>query len=152
MICPNCGIDYKDVPTGKIPGHFYRSDSSYNQKERRYGIQCTNCGFVGEWIAKATGNPYRKRENHIDVNQIDLFDNDELSLNEIQKIIGDEAAKEFSSNRMIINQVKEKLISLTLSPSDENGWIEIFELVLAAAHKNKINLMESVKEKLKERV
>jgi len=74
MICPHCLKDYRDVPAGMPPGHFYRSDDHYYKDYRRFGIQCTNCGFVAEFITTATGDPYKKREVRLDPNTINMFD------------------------------------------------------------------------------
>lgn len=75
MICPNCDKDYKDVPAGKPPGYYYRGDDHYYLPFRRFGLQCTNCGFIAEIIAKPTGEPYLKRENKDrDIKTIDMFE------------------------------------------------------------------------------
>lgn len=79
MICISCKKDYRDVPPGRPPGHFYRSDDHFYKDYRRFGMQCTNCGFVAAMITKATGDPYRKREEKEDFNQIDIFDEMEES-------------------------------------------------------------------------
>ena len=74
MICPACGKDYKDVPEGEIPGHFYRSDPHFGLKKRRFGMQCTNCGFVAEWFSYPTGEPYHKRSrSHRDEDTYEMF-------------------------------------------------------------------------------
>ena len=62
MICPKCLRDYRDPPDGKENGFFYAGDDHFYKKQRRYGLMCTNCGFIAEIIAKPTGRPYRKRE------------------------------------------------------------------------------------------
>jgi hypothetical protein len=72
MICPACRKDYRDVPNNEIPGYFYRGDDHYYKEYRRFGIACTNCGFVAEFITKATGLPYHKRP-HRDSSTIDMF-------------------------------------------------------------------------------
>lgn len=64
MICPNCKKDYKDVPANKPPGHFYRGDDHYYLTSRRFGMVCTNCGFIAEIISKPTGAPYLKRKTN----------------------------------------------------------------------------------------
>ena len=74
MNCPNCGRDYKDVPEGKVPGHFYRGDLHYGKNYRRFGYVCNNCGFCAEMIVKPTGLPYRKRDLYQDEDQFDIFD------------------------------------------------------------------------------
>lgn len=76
MICPHCEKDYKDVIDGMPPGHFYRSDDHYYKDYRRFGIQCTNCGFVAEWITTSTGDPYKKRQIKTDTNTINMFDDE----------------------------------------------------------------------------
>jgi hypothetical protein len=74
MICPKCAKDYKDVPEGRIPGHFYRGDDHFYKNYRRFGYQCTNCGFVAEFITKATGMPYKKRDIDQGPETIDMFE------------------------------------------------------------------------------
>jgi hypothetical protein len=73
MICPKCKRDYRDVPEGNPIGHFYRSDDHHYKDYRRFGMQCTNCGFVAEMITTATGDPYKKREVKLDPNTINMF-------------------------------------------------------------------------------
>ena len=78
-MCPRCNKDYKDVPEGTVPGHFYRSDDHYYKDFRRFGVQCTNCGFIAEMITRPSGDPYRKRElhNNKDQDTIDMFEDDD---------------------------------------------------------------------------
>lgn len=66
MICPNCKKDYKDVPPGKPSGGLFRSDDHFCKKERRYGMMCTNCGFIAEFITKPTGKEYKYKKNEND--------------------------------------------------------------------------------------
>jgi hypothetical protein len=73
MQCPNCGKDYRDVPEGNVPGHYYRGDEHFGKKERRFGRVCNNCGFCAEFIVKPTGLPYRKREMNDAKDQLDMF-------------------------------------------------------------------------------
>lgn len=73
MICPNCKKDYRDVPTDKICGHFYRGDDHYYKDYRRFGMLCINCGFVAEMITTATGDSYKKRKVKSDPNTINMF-------------------------------------------------------------------------------
>lgn len=78
MICPNCKKDYRDVTEDKVPGHFYRSDDHFCKNYRRFGVYCTNCGFVAEMITRATGDPYRKRDLHKkDLDTINMFNDDD---------------------------------------------------------------------------
>ena len=74
MICPHCKKDYLDVPEGFPKGHFYRSDDHHCKDYRRFGMQCTNFGFVAEMITTATGDPYKKRQVKPDANTINMFD------------------------------------------------------------------------------
>ncbi len=96
MICPNCKKDYKDVPEGIVPGHFYRSDDHYYKDFRRFGVQCTNCGFIAEMITRATGDPYRKKELNStrDQETIDMFDDDEkIELHQRSVVLKDKVKK-----------------------------------------------------------
>lgn len=61
MMCPHCGKDYKDVRPGQAPGRVYGVDDHFYRDYKRWGMICTNCGFVAEWIAKPTGQSYFKR-------------------------------------------------------------------------------------------
>lgn len=62
MTCPKCHRDYKDPAPGKEPGFFYHSDNHFGMPHRRFGMVCTYCGFIAEFISKATGEPYTKRK------------------------------------------------------------------------------------------
>ncbi len=62
MICPKCGKDYKDTKPGQAPGRVYGVDDHFYREFKRFGVVCTNCGFVAEWVAKPTGESYLKRK------------------------------------------------------------------------------------------
>lgn len=152
MICPNCKKDYRDVPEGKIPGHFYRGDDHFNKEERRYGMQCTNCGFIGEVVARITGNPYRKKDYIKDNDALDLFDQEEINFNEFQSLVGKWGEKNFGYNgsQKVIHQIKDKLLDLVVRPSDENEWAKIFLLLLYSAHINSFDLFNIAKKQFDE--
>lgn len=100
MICPDCQKDYKDVPEGNVPGHFYRSDDHYYKDFRRFGVQCTNCGFIAEMITRATGDPYRKRElNSKDPDTIDMFDDNDKIEHHQRSVILKEKVKKLSTHK-----------------------------------------------------
>lgn len=99
MICPNCKKDYKDVPEGIIPGHFYRSDDHYYKDFRRFGVQCTNCGFIAEMITRATGDPYRKRElSNKDIDTIDMFDDEKIEDHQ-KSVVLQQKVKKYASRK-----------------------------------------------------
>jgi hypothetical protein len=66
MICPNCKKDYRDVPHDRLKGFVYKVDDNYYMKKKRFGMVCTNCGFIAEFITDSTGEPYLKRERNND--------------------------------------------------------------------------------------
>lgn len=62
MKCPFCERDYRDPPAGKVNGYYYAGDNHFYKDQRRFGMQCSGCGKIAEFITKATGRLYRKRE------------------------------------------------------------------------------------------
>lgn len=81
MICPGCKRDYKDVPEGVVPGHFYKANNSFYLPHRIFGIQCSNCGKVYEFITQPTGYLYKKKDNIKMIENLDLFDKEEVIKN-----------------------------------------------------------------------
>lgn len=152
MICPNCKKDYRDVPTGNIPGHFYRGDDHFNREERRYGMACTNCGYIAEVVARVTGNPYRKKDYLKDTDTLDMFDQDEINFSEFQSVVGKWGEKNFGygSSQKIIHQVKDNLMDLVVHPSDHTEWAKIFLLLLYSAHINSFDLFDAAKKQFDE--
>ena len=152
MICPNCKKDYRDVPEGNIPGHFYRGDDHFNREERRYGMACTNCGYIAEVIARISGNPYRKKDYQKDNDTLDMFDNDELTFSEFQTMVGKWADKTtaHSTTQSIIHHIKDELMELVITPGSPEEWADIFLLLLHGAHRNGFDLLEEAKKKFDE--
>lgn len=152
MICPNCKKDYRDVNEGTIPGHFYRGDDHFNREERRYGMQCTNCGFIAEVVARVTGNPYRKKDYLKDNDTLDMFDQEELDIGEFQQLVGKWGEKNLGlgSSQKIIHKVKDNLMDLVMHPSSENEWAKIFLLLLYSAHINSFDLLNAAKKQFEE--
>lgn len=151
MICPKCKKDYKDVPPESERGHFYRSDDHYYKDYRRFGFQCTNCGFIAEMITTSTGDPYRKREV-VEDNTIDMFedlDKEAASFLQFQTEVGKWADRQFpqSTLQSIVAHLTDEVEELNQAPADKLEMADILLLLMHLAHKQDIDLLVAAKEK-----